>query len=78
MLSCWHDLLFFLSPTVLSFLPSMGRLCGVGVFELIECPHSLPALHSRLQNNNYYYYIYAYIFIFYIIKICLKKSFKFK
>ena len=44
--------LSFLSPTVLSFLPSMGWLCGVGVFGLIECPHSLPALHSGLPNNN--------------------------
>ena len=52
MLSCWHDLLSFLSPTVLSFLPSMGWLCGVGVFGLIECTHSLPALHSGLQSNN--------------------------
>ena len=32
----------------------MGWLCGVGVFGLIECPHSLPALHSGLQNNNNY------------------------
>ena len=39
-------LLFYL------FLPSMGWLCGVGVLGLIECPHSLPALHSGLQNNN--------------------------
>ena len=30
----------------------MGWLCGVGVFGLIDCPHSLPALHSGLQNNN--------------------------
>ena len=27
----------------------MGYLCGVGVFGLIECSHSLPALHSALQ-----------------------------
>ena len=27
----------------------MGWLCGVGVFGLIECSHSLCALHSRLQ-----------------------------
>ena len=27
----------------------MGWLCGVGVFGLIECSHSLPALHSGLQ-----------------------------
>ena len=37
---------------ICSFLPSMGWLCGVGVFGLIECPYSLPALHSGLQNNN--------------------------
>ena len=34
------------------FLPSRGWLCRVGVFGLIECPHSLQALHSGLQNNN--------------------------
>ena len=39
-------LLFYL------FLPSMSWLWLVGVFGLIECSHSLPALHSRLQNNN--------------------------
>ena len=27
----------------------MGSLCGVGVFGLIECSHSLPALHSGFQ-----------------------------
>ena len=36
-------LLFYL------FLPSMGWLCGVGVFGLIECSHYLPALHNGLQ-----------------------------
>ena len=49
MLSCWHDLLFFLSPTVYIFLPSVGWLCGVGVLGLIECSHSLLALHGGLQ-----------------------------
>ena len=50
MFSCWHDLFFlFLSPTVFFLLPSMGWLCGVGVFGLIECSYSLPALHSGLQ-----------------------------
>ena len=50
MLSCWHDLLLFLFCLLLFFLflPSMGWLCGVGVFGLIECSHSLPALHCRL------------------------------
>ena len=53
MLSCWHDLLFlFCLLLFYLFFPSMGRLCGVGVYGLIECPHSLPALHSGLQNNN--------------------------
>ena len=51
MLSCWHDPLFCLLLFYL-FLPSMGWLCGVGVFRLIECSHSLPALHNGLQNNN--------------------------
>ena len=50
MLSCWHDLLFlFCLLLFYLFLPSMGWLCGVGVFGLIECSHSLPALHSGLQ-----------------------------
>ena len=36
------------------FLPSMGWLCGVGVFGLIECSHFLPALYCWLiLNNNY-------------------------
>ena len=53
MLSCWHDLLFlFCLLLFYLFIPSMGWFCGVGVFGLIECPHSLPALHSGLQNNN--------------------------
>ena len=53
MLSCWHDLLFLFCLLLLYlFLPSTGWLCGVGVFGLIECAHSLPALHSGLQNNN--------------------------
>ena len=50
MLSCWHDLLFlwcFLLFYLL--LSSIGWLCGVGVFGLIECSHALPALHSGLQ-----------------------------
>ena len=50
MLSCWHDLLFlFCLLLFYLFLPSMGWLCMVGVFVLIECSQSLPALHSRLQ-----------------------------
>ena len=45
-----HDLLFLFCLLVFyPFLPSMGWLCRVGVFGLIECSHSLPALHSGLQ-----------------------------
>ena len=48
-LSCWHDLLFlFCLLLFYLFLPSMGWLCWDGVFGLIECSHSLPALHCRL------------------------------
>ena len=52
MLSCWHDLLFrFCLLLFYNFLPSIGWLCGLGVFGLIErkITHSLPALHCRLQ-----------------------------
>ena len=53
MLSCWHDLLFlFCLLLFYIFLPSMGWLCGVEVFELIECSHSLPALQLTPNNNN--------------------------
>ena len=50
-LSCWHDLLFlfWLLLFYFLFLPSRGWLCGVGVVGLIECSHSLPALHIGLQ-----------------------------
>ena len=48
MLSFWHDLLFLVCLLLFYlFLPSMGWLCWVGVFGLIECPHSLPALHRE-------------------------------
>ena len=50
MLSYWHDLLIlFCLQLFYLLLPSMGWLCRVGVFGLIECSHSLPALHSGLQ-----------------------------
>ena len=50
MLSCRHDLLFLRCLLLFYlFLPSMGWLCVVWVFGLIECSHSLPALHSGLQ-----------------------------
>ena len=50
MLSRWHDLLFlFCLLLFYLFLPSIGWLCGVVVFGLIECSHSLLVLHSRLQ-----------------------------
>ena len=51
MLSCWHDLLFLWCLLLFYLLlPSMGWLCGVGVFGLIECSHPLP-LHSGLQTK---------------------------
>ena len=47
MLSCWHDLLFLFRLLLFYlFLPSIGWLCGIGVFGLIECPHS-PGLAQR-------------------------------
>ena len=50
MLFCWHDLVvLFCLVLFYLFLPSMGWLCGVGVFGLIECSHSRPALHSQLR-----------------------------
>ena len=50
MLSCWHDLFFiFCLLLFYLFLSSMGWLCGVGIFGLIECSHSLPALHRGFQ-----------------------------
>ena len=50
MLSYWHDLLFLFCLLLFYLvLPSMGWLCGVGVFVLIECSHSLPAMHCGLQ-----------------------------
>ena len=50
MLSCWHDLLFLICLQLFYLLlPSMGWLCGVGVFGLIERSHSLPVLHRGLQ-----------------------------
>ena len=40
-----------MSPILFYLLvPSMGWLCGVGVFGLIECSHSLSALHNGLQR----------------------------
>ena len=42
MLYCWHDLLvLFCLLLFYLFLPFLGWLCGVGVFGLIECSHSL-------------------------------------
>ena len=50
MLSSWYDLLFlFCLLLFYDSLPFIGWLCVVGVFGLIECSHSLPALHSGLQ-----------------------------
>ena len=54
MLSSWHDLLFlFCFLLFYLFLPSMGWLCGVGVFELIV--FSLSPCHAQrtpINNNN--------------------------
>ena len=54
MLSCWGDLHFlFCLLLFYIFISSMGWLCGVGVFGLIECSHSLPALLAlRTPVNN--------------------------
>ena len=53
MLSCRHDLLFlFCLLRFYVFIPSICWLFGLGVFGLIECSHSLPALHSGIQFNN--------------------------
>ena len=50
MLSCWHDLLFLFCRLLFHlFIPSMGGCVWVWVFGLIECSHSLPALHNGLQ-----------------------------
>ena len=50
MLSCCHDLLFlFCLLLFYLFLFSMGWLCSVGIFGLMECSHSFPALPSGLQ-----------------------------
>ena len=56
MLSCRHDLLCLFCLLLFHlFLPSMGWLCGVGVFGLMKCSHSLPALiglRNTVNNNN--------------------------
>ena len=53
MLSCWHDLLFFLSPTVLSF-SSFHGLVVWGWLLLTDRVFSLsPGLAQRTLNNNY-------------------------
>ena len=50
MLSCWYDLLFLFCVLLFYiFLSSVGWLCGVMVFLLIECSHSLPVLHRELK-----------------------------
>ena len=51
MLSCCHDMLFLFCLLLFYLLPSMGWLCGVGVFGLIECCHS-NGLAQRTPNNN--------------------------
>ena len=42
--SCWTNLLF-LAVSYYFLLPCVGWFCGVGVFELIDCSHSLLTLH---------------------------------
>ena len=54
MFSCWHDLLFlFCLLLFYLLLPSMGWLCGVGVFGLIVFSLS-PGLAqwTPINNNN--------------------------
>ena len=53
MLSCWHNLLFIFCLLLfyLLFLPSMGWLCGVGIFWLMVFSLS-PGLAQRTLNNN--------------------------
>ena len=52
MLSCLHDLLFlFCLLLFYLFLPSMGWLCGIGVFGLIVFSLS-PGLAQRTPINN--------------------------
>ena len=51
MLSCWHDLLFLFCLILLYiFLTSMGWLCGVGIFGLIELSLS-PGLAQRKEYH---------------------------
>ena len=50
-LSCWHDLIFLWCLLLFYLLPSMGWLCGVGVFVLIVFSLS-PGLAQRTPNNN--------------------------
>ena len=51
MLSCWPDLFFCLLLFYL-FLPSIGWLCGVGVFGLIVFSLSSGLAHRTPINNN--------------------------
>ena len=52
MLSCWHDLLFLWCLLQFYLLhPSMGWLCGVGVFGLIVFSLS-SGFAQRTPNNN--------------------------
>ena len=54
MLSCWHDLLFLFCLLLFYLLlfPSMGWLCGVGVFGLIRVFSLSPGVAQRTPNNN--------------------------
>ena len=51
MLSSWHDLLFLFCFLLFYLLPSMGWLCGVGVFGLIVFSLS-PGLAQRTEKKK--------------------------
>ena len=52
MLSCWHNRLFFLSPTIYLSLLSMGWMCWVGLFRLIDVLTPGLAQLTPVNNNN--------------------------
>ena len=65
MLSCWHDLLFLWCLLLFYLLlPSMGWLCGVGVFGLIVFSLS-PGLAQRTPNynNNVKFLVFSFMYI---------------
>ena len=59
----------------------MGWLCGVVVFELIECPHSLPDLHSGLQIiiiiiSYVLFYVARHVVRLFSIMLCVDHAFR--